>query len=295
MRARRRAVDPTSTDTTALTIARLDAVLEAAAHGNLEPRVGSLADADPRITRLAGHLDQTLDVIDAFVRESAASLTAAAEGRHHREFLVRGMPGTFRDGATRINRARAVIEESAREITEQREVRSQLATSAVDASTQVASASTELGASAYSLAEAAGAAVDQVGAALDTMHSLESTSAAIQRAVDLIRQVASQTRMLALNATIEAARAGDAGRGFAVVATEVRSLADETATSSDDITSQVDAAQQAAAQASAAISAISSAIRDIDAQVEGISQAAGDLSGLAEVLSHDIGRFADIV
>ena len=275
--------------------ARLDQVLEAAAHGNLELRVGALDAGDPRVERLGAHLDQALDVVDAFVRESGASLTAAAEGRHYREFLVRGMPGTFRDGAARINRARGAIEDASDEITEQRLVRSRLAASAVDASTQVASASTELGASAGSLAISARAAVEQGGSALHTMQSLEQTSAAIQRAVDLIRQVASQTRMLALNATIEAARAGDAGRGFAVVATEVRSLADETATSSDDIMQQVGAAQAASADASAAISAISAAIRDIDSQVEGISQAAGDLSGLAESLSSDIGRFADHV
>ena len=47
--------------------------------------------------------------------------------------------------------------------------------------------------------------------------------------------IAHQTQLLALNATIEAARAGDAGRGFAVVAGEVKTLARQAATNSEDM------------------------------------------------------------
>ena len=51
----------------------------------------------------------------------------------------------------------------------------------------------------------------------------------------MIREIAGKTNLLALNATIEAARAGEAGKGFAVVASEVKSLATQTARSTEDI------------------------------------------------------------
>lgn len=84
----------------------------------------------------------------------------------------------------------------------------------------------------------AAAAVQMSDALLEHAHSIESI-------LELIRSIAGQTNLLALNATIEAARAGDAGRGFAVVAQEVKSLASQTASATNDIDAKIGAIQAA--------------------------------------------------
>ena len=86
------------------------------------------------------------------------------------------------------------------------------------------------------ISQAAAFAVDE---ATDQISRLVEAAEQIGNIVDLINSIAGQTNLLALNATIEAARAGDAGRGFAIVAAEVKGLATQTASATDDIAKRI--------------------------------------------------------
>ncbi|PWC41333.1 methyl-accepting chemotaxis protein [Azospirillum sp. TSO22-1] len=113
-------------------------------------------------------------------------------------------------------------------------------------------------------AQMATAAVAEAGSTDRKVAGLAEAAHRIGEVVELINSIASQTNLLALNATIEAARAGEMGKGFAVVANEVKSLANQTARATEDITQQIGAIQAATGDTVQAIRSIGERIGEID-------------------------------
>jgi methyl-accepting chemotaxis protein len=125
---------------------------------------------------------------------------------------------------------------------------------------------------AAQVAEAATQAAQRTDA---TVSGLSEATSRIGDIVNLINDIAAQTNLLALNATIEAARAGDAGKGFAVVAGEVKTLANQTARATDEISAQVAEIQTVTTEAIAAI-------REISRTVDDIREASAAVAGTVE-------------
>ncbi len=115
--------------------------------------------------------------------------------------------------------------------------------------------------------------VQQSDNATKVVQSLEESGQKIGEVVELIQSIASQTNLLALNATIEAARAGDAGKGFAVVAKEVKTLAEETAKATEDISGHINQVQNMTQSVVDAIEGIVKTIEDVNEATSAIAAA----------------------
>jgi methyl-accepting chemotaxis protein len=114
----------------------------------------------------------------------------------------------------------------------------------------------------------------------------------IGQVVELISSIAGQTNLLALNATIEAARAGDAGKGFAVVASEVKSLANQTAKATDEISSHIAEIQSATGKAVTAIKGITDTIEEVSTITTTIASAVEEQGAATAEIARNVQQTA---
>jgi methyl-accepting chemotaxis protein len=135
--------------------------------------------------------------------------------------------------------------------------------SVATAAEELSASISEIGRKVAESATVATAAVREAESTRATMHALADAAQKIGDVLKMIQAVAAQTNLLALNATIEAARAGEAGKGFAVVAGEVKALASQTATATEEISGQIRAIQDTTRDAVAAIERIGTTISRI--------------------------------
>lgn len=215
-------------------------------------------------------------------RELTTEQERENERQRERQLKVDALIATFRDGATKalgeVVTTAGTMANTAHALNGIADATSAQANSAASASEQaasaveaVASATEELSASVQEISrqvmttkDVVRAATETAGSASSKIDGLVASVGRIGTVVQLISDIAEQTNLLALNATIEAARAGEAGRGFAVVASEVKSLANQTARATDDISTQIAGVQSSTTDAVSAIRQITQIMSDID-------------------------------
>jgi methyl-accepting chemotaxis protein len=219
--------------------------------------------------------------------EAKASEQAAVERRRVLTQLAGAFDESVRSVVQSVSGAAGKLQGDARKMSEVADRANRQSRNVADASTHatsnvqtVAAATEELSGSIGEInrqvadsARITTEAVSEVGRTNETVEGLANAAQRIGEVVRLISDIASQTNLLALNATIEAARAGEAGKGFAVVASEVKSLANQTAKATEEISSQIAAMQKVSGEVVGAIKGIGGTIGRIDEIVSVIAEA----------------------
>ena len=164
----------------------------------------------------------------------------------------------------------------------------------------VASASQQLSSSIQEISAqiaATSAQVERVStSAQDTNRDVDELAQAatkIDEIILLIQAIAEQTNLLALNATIEAARAGEHGKGFSIVASEVKSLANQTASATEEISNQIKAIQQSSRSTVSAMTDIAGIIGEVQNNTVAIAGAIEEQTTATSEISRNVGEAAE--
>lgn len=131
-------------------------------------------------------------------------------------------------------------------------------------------------------------AAQEAGNVDQSAKQLANAAAAMGNITEVISDIASQINLLALNASIESARAGEAGRGFAVVANEVKSLANQVATATENIESEINGMQNVSEDVVKRLEHIRSSVNSVENSVTTVSSAVEEQASASHEITHNM-------
>ncbi len=239
--------------------------------------------------------------------QQKAEVTGRSERQAETEMLIRDFEQSVSGVLDRFKQSTEQMDTTAQALSGMADEASSKANAAATGSSEatvnvqtVASATEQLSASIGEIGEKAAMSSETVTQATNNasetnakVQGLAEAAQKIGAVIGLIQDIAEQTNLLALNATIEAARAGDAGKGFAVVATEVKSLANQTAKATEEISQQIADIQSASTDAAGAINAITDTMGEVRELTTAIAAAVEEQNSATDEIARNVQEAAN--
>jgi methyl-accepting chemotaxis protein len=219
---------------------------KAAENRTKDERARALEELNARFEATASALTSTLSSAAADLQESAKTMFASSEQSDQKSAAV---SSAAQQASINVQMVAAATEE-------------------------LSKSTEEIGNRAVRSSSIATKAAMDASRTNEAVQALVADAQEIGKVLSLIRQIADQTNLLALNATIEAARAGQTGRGFAVVAAEVKSLAAQTGSATEEIETQTAKIRSVTAKVVEAIQMIVATIGEMNEIATEVASAA---------------------
>ncbi len=216
------------------------------------------------------------ELTKAFDKDVSGVISLVSAAANEMELTAQSMSAMVEETSRQATAAAAGVEQATTSVQTVASAAEELSSSISEVSRQVAES-----------ANISRNAVEEASRTNTQVEGLVEAAQKIGEVVSLISDIAEQTNLLALNATIEAARAGEAGKGFAVVASEVKSLANQTAKATKDISAQIGAIQDATGDAAQAIKGIADTIQKVDEIAGAIASAVEEQSSATQEIARN--------
>ncbi|CAB3836157.1 hypothetical protein LMG26686_01202 [Achromobacter mucicolens] len=216
---------------------------------------------------------------NAFVEKITHVMREVRSGVHSMSAATREIDMGNRDLSQRTETSAASLEETSSALTE--------LASSVRQTEETAEHATRLADEASAVAARGGQVVND---AVSTMDEISKSSQRITEIIRVIDGIAFQTNILALNAAVEAARAGEQGRGFAVVAGEVRTLAQRSAASAQEIKTLIEASVQNVKSGTQRVQAAGSTMTEIVDGINRVQRMVSEIHGAMAEQSTGLGQ-----
>jgi len=238
--------------------------------GSFNLFVGNIQSLVRDIASRAGELTSSSHEVQAVSHETAS----AAEEMEHSS---RTMAAAVEESSSNLRQIAFSVSESGNNIT-----------TIASALEEMTASLSEVSRSCQDEARVAREATRQVDATKERIDQLRASAQDIGSVLEVISDIAEQTKLLALNATIEAARAGESGKGFAVVAGEVKQLARQSADSTERIRLRIASIQGETDLAVNSMAEVAKEVAKVDELSNGILRAVEEQNSTIGEISRNV-------